>query len=63
VNAFLACRPDFVPLPFAEAWEAAGLDSPPPEVPAASGPHLLLSPGRHGTDGFFAAVLRRGPAG
>lgn len=55
VDAFLADRSDFAPLPLAEAWAAAGLPGPPP----GRGPYLLLSPARHGTDGFFAAVLQR----
>ncbi len=60
VDAFLAERSDFAAVPLAEAWAEAGLAAPPPET---GGPHLLLSPARHGTDGFFAAVLRRaGPA-
>ncbi len=58
VDAFTARRPEFVPLPLAEAWAAAGLAGPPP----AAGPFLVLSPARHGTDGFFCAVLQRGPA-
>ncbi|MBK1661252.1 RsmB/NOP family class I SAM-dependent RNA methyltransferase [Paracraurococcus ruber] len=57
VSAFLGRHPGFVPLPLAEAWDAAGLPGDPP----AEGPYLLTSPGRHGTDGFFAAVLQRGP--
>ncbi|UYN97268.1 MAG: RsmB/NOP family class I SAM-dependent RNA methyltransferase [Enhydrobacter sp.] len=46
VEAFVARHPDFeaVPVP----W---------PEL--ASGPYLRLSPLRHGTDGFFAALLQR----
>jgi 16S rRNA (cytosine967-C5)-methyltransferase len=59
VNAFLARRPDFAPLPLAEAWAAAGLTGPPP----CDGPFMLLSPARHGTDGFFAALLVRRGAG
>lgn len=55
VNAFLDRRPDFAPLPLAEAWAAAGLGGALP----TEGPHLLLSPAAHGTDGFFAAVLQR----
>ncbi|NOG71987.1 RsmB/NOP family class I SAM-dependent RNA methyltransferase [Roseicella sp. DB1501] len=57
VSAFLGRRPDFVPLPLAEAWRAAGGEGAPP----AEGDHLLTSPARHGTDGFFAAVLQRRP--
>ena len=55
VDGFLAQRPDFAPLPLAEAWTLAALTGPPP----VEGPFLLLSPARHGTDGFFAAVLQR----
>ncbi|RAI55983.1 RsmB/NOP family class I SAM-dependent RNA methyltransferase [Roseicella frigidaeris] len=55
VNAFLGRRPDFALLPLAEAWRAAGGEGAPP----AEGDHLLTSPARHGTDGFFAAVLQR----
>ena len=39
----------------AAAWAAAGL----PGVAPVSGPGLLLDPWRHGTDGFFVAVLER----
>jgi len=63
VSAFLARRPDYAAVPLAEAWDAAGLPAPPPPMPAARGEALLLSPARHGTDGFFAAVLRRQAAG
>jgi 16S rRNA (cytosine967-C5)-methyltransferase len=39
----------------AQAWAAAGL----PGTAPVSGPGLLLDPWRHGTDGFFVAVLAR----
>ncbi|MCB4822207.1 RsmB/NOP family class I SAM-dependent RNA methyltransferase [Roseicella aerolata] len=55
VAGFLGRHPDFVPLPLAEAWASAG----PPGEPPAGGPYLVTSPARHGTDGFFAAVLQR----
>jgi 16S rRNA (cytosine967-C5)-methyltransferase len=55
VEGLLALRPDYAPVPLAEAWRAAGL----PRLPPAEGAQLVLSPARHGTDGFFAAVLRR----
>jgi 16S rRNA (cytosine967-C5)-methyltransferase len=57
VRAFLDRHPDFAPLPLAEAWAAAGAAGPPP----AEGDFLVTSPARHGTDGFFAAVLQRRP--
>jgi 16S rRNA (cytosine967-C5)-methyltransferase len=61
VDAFLSAHPDFTPVPLAEAWTAAGLPAPPPPSATGAGaaPYLLLTPASHGTDGFFAAVLRR----
>jgi len=55
VDRFLAEHADFARLPLAEAWAAAELPGSPP----GEGPDLLMTPGRHGTDGFYAAVLRR----
>jgi 16S rRNA (cytosine967-C5)-methyltransferase len=62
VTAFLTSHPEFAAVPMTEAWSRAGLGAAPP-MPAAFGPYLLLSPARHGTDGFFAAVLRRAGVG
>ena len=61
VDRFLAKHHDFSVLPLSQAWESAGL----PGAPPGEGPHLVMTPARHGTDGFFAAVLRRDalPAG
>jgi len=51
VTAFLASHPDFVVVPLGEVA---------PQITDSAHPdHLLLTPARHGTDGFFAAVLRR----
>ncbi|MFA5120152.1 RsmB/NOP family class I SAM-dependent RNA methyltransferase [Zavarzinia sp.] len=55
IDAFLAAHPEFRPVPLAEAWAAVGSPRPAP----VAGPYLLLSPARHSTDGFFAAVLER----
>ncbi|TCZ59829.1 RsmB/NOP family class I SAM-dependent RNA methyltransferase [Roseicella aquatilis] len=55
IAAFLGRHPDYAVLPLAEAWQAAGLSGAPP----AEGPYLVTSPARHGTDGFFAAILQR----
>jgi 16S rRNA (cytosine967-C5)-methyltransferase len=44
-EAAVAARPDFCPGPV-DAWTADGF--------------LRLSPHRHGTDAFFAALLRKG---
>jgi 16S rRNA (cytosine967-C5)-methyltransferase len=52
VSAFLLRHPDFAVVPLAVAWP---LDAPSPNT----GEFLSLTPARHGTDGFFAAVLER----
>ena len=52
VSGFLARHPGFVLVPLKRAWT---LDVPPP----GSGDFLSLTPARHGTDGFFAAVMER----
>ena len=41
-------------VPLAEAWDARAA-----QVATADGRFLLVDPDRHGTDGFFAAVLER----
>ncbi|MEQ8967000.1 MAG: RsmB/NOP family class I SAM-dependent RNA methyltransferase [Azospirillaceae bacterium] len=63
VEAFLADHPDFAALPVAEAWAGVfGEDAAPP-AGADAGRWLRLSPARHGTDGFFVAILARAEAG
>ena len=57
MQRFLEGRPDFAPLSSARLLSSL---APGAEV-ADVGEWLLLSPGRHGTDGFFAAVLERRP--
>jgi len=54
VAAFLAAHGNFRNFPIAEVWA----DCLPGACPAA-GTNLLLTPARHGTDGFFVAVLQR----
>jgi 16S rRNA (cytosine967-C5)-methyltransferase len=39
-------------------WRAAIASEPPPSADG-SDQTLLLTPARHGTDGFFVAVVRR----
>jgi 16S rRNA (cytosine967-C5)-methyltransferase len=51
VTAFLARHPGFALVPLARAW--------PGGAPPNLGDYLSLTPARHGTDGFFAAVLER----
>lgn len=57
---FLGNHPAFSALPWPTAWDAAELGTPPQS--AGQGSHgLLLTPARHGTDGFFISVVRRAP--
>jgi len=51
IEAFLARNPDFAVMPLAQAW--------PDGNPPGDGPYMRLTPLRHNTDGFFAAVLTR----
>jgi 16S rRNA (cytosine967-C5)-methyltransferase len=57
VDAFVARRPEFRVLPVGDVW-ASVLAGPCP----ADGAYLRLTPARHNTDGFFAAILERIPA-
>lgn len=52
VEGFLRRRPGWAVVPLERAWTV------PAPLPCA-GPYLSLTPRRHGTDGFFAAVLER----
>jgi 16S rRNA (cytosine967-C5)-methyltransferase len=52
VTHFLARHPGFSLVPLARAWPFDG-------APPCDGEFLALTPARHGTDGFFAAVLER----
>lgn len=54
VAAFLETHPDFKVVPMPEVWHETVGTAPP-----GTGPYLSLTPARHGTDGFFAAVLER----
>jgi 16S rRNA (cytosine967-C5)-methyltransferase len=58
VDAFLAAMPAFRQLSMAEVWRET-FDAAPPDEGLGEGPGLLLTPARHGTDGFFIAVLAR----
>ena len=52
VTAFRNTRPDFRPMPAGEALAAQ-------KIPLEMGETLALNPARHGTDGFFAAILEK----
>jgi 16S rRNA (cytosine967-C5)-methyltransferase len=58
VGWFEANHPAFVTLPWRDSW-AAGVGGEPPVSAEAGDSALLLTPARHGTDGFFIAVLTR----
>lgn len=60
VAAFLASHPDFTWLPYAEAWQQY-LGGEPPRSADGRTDGLLLTPAKHGTDGFFIATLNRAP--
>ena len=53
VAAFLRRHPEYAVVPLEDAWAGA---------PPCLGPFLQLTPRRHGTDGFFGAVLVRAAA-
>jgi len=53
VERFLSERDDFVAVPAKEIWGRALAER------VGDGMTLQLTPHRHDTDGFFAAVLRR----
>ncbi len=61
ITTFLEAHPDFTVLSNADAWAAASPGSLSADVPvsATSGPGLSLTPARHGTDGFYMAVMTR----
>ncbi|MDQ1079574.1 RsmB/NOP family class I SAM-dependent RNA methyltransferase [Pseudoroseomonas cervicalis] len=60
VQGFLSRHAEYEVVPLAEAWaEARAGQSLPEAPPPCPGPWMELAPHSHGTDGFFAAVLRR----
>jgi len=61
VAAFLARHADFALEPYAPAWRE-GIGSEPPGSADGREDTLQLTPARHGTDGFFIALLCRGGA-
>ena len=54
VDAFLVRHPEFALVSLRLAW-------PDGLPPVGDGPYLSLTPRRHGTDGFFGAVMERKP--
>ena len=58
VAAFLARHPDMNIIPYTEQWRKA-IGGEAPVSADGSLETLLLTPARHGTDGFFVAVMER----
>ena len=54
IDGFLAAHSNFKRLDVRDVWRRV-LAAPPPD----EGPDILLTPHRHGTDGFYVAVLER----
>lgn len=59
VAAFRARHPDCQLTPYAEQWRNT-IGGAAPLSADGSAESLLLTPARHGTDGFFVAVMRKG---
>lgn len=58
VASFLGSHAGFAIQPYAECWRRS-LPGEPPASADGRSDTLLLSPARHGTDGFFVAVIER----
>ncbi len=59
MEAFLERHPEFELVPIDRLWPEAVGTEPPSQMPES--PYLRLSPLKHGTDGFFAAMMVRNP--
>jgi 16S rRNA (cytosine967-C5)-methyltransferase len=58
ITWFLEKHPDFKVIAMPEIWQAV-LGTPCPDNAISNGTYLSLTPARHDTDGFFAAVLEK----
>jgi 16S rRNA (cytosine967-C5)-methyltransferase len=58
IDWLLANHPGFSAVPWRESW-AAGIGGDPPASADGRDDTLLLTPARHGSDGFFIAIMRR----
>jgi 16S rRNA (cytosine967-C5)-methyltransferase len=63
IAAFLATHGAFASVPIKTAWHGAGLPGDAPPSANGRSDSLLLTPARHGTDGFFIGVLQRAGTG
>jgi 16S rRNA (cytosine967-C5)-methyltransferase len=59
IEAFLQSQPDFSPLDL-RARATSALSRPLQSCHSPESPGMLLTPSRHGTDGFYIALLARG---
>jgi 16S rRNA (cytosine967-C5)-methyltransferase len=59
---FLANHSDFFAFPWRDAWRST-VEGDPPSSADGIGDDLLLTPARHGTDGFFISIMERRGAG
>jgi 16S rRNA (cytosine967-C5)-methyltransferase len=57
IDRFLANHSAFAALPWRDVWSAVNGGEPPSGDTTGDG--LLLTPARHGTDGFFVCVMER----
>jgi 16S rRNA (cytosine967-C5)-methyltransferase len=58
VERFLEVHKNFEVIPYARQWTTA-IGTPAPKSADGSTETLLLTPARHGTDGFFIAVMKK----
>lgn len=58
IAAFLSPKPTFAVVPYRDQWREA-IGTEPPASAGTQSNGLLLTPHRHGTDGFFISVMRR----
>lgn len=58
IEKFLAGAPEFKIVPYGDVWRAA-IGTEPPVSADGRTDTLVLTPGQHGTDGFFIAVMER----
>jgi 16S rRNA (cytosine967-C5)-methyltransferase len=61
VQAFLTAHPDFALVPAAKVWAEAMAHNGGTAAYPGDGDMLVLTPARHGTDGFFVAVMEKKP--
>ena len=58
ISLFLKQHGDFSSIPYGDNWRET-IGTQPPQSADGASDNLLLTPARHGTDGFFIAVLQK----